>query len=88
MLRSGLANEGAPGNYHRARPWRRTEPLGGVVRVRDGERATIVLSGDDTEPLLLDGDFDVRSTNPGQLAPEDAELTATASPRRSRSTAR
>lgn len=51
--------------------------LDGTVRLRDGELATIVLPDGDTEPLLLDGDFDLAAVNPGQLSPDDPELTAT-----------
>jgi hypothetical protein len=80
-----LVTDRAPARWGEAYPSKRLvatfdtfegSALDGTVHLRDGELATIVLPGDDTEPLLLDGDFDLRSTNPAQLAPDDPEVMA------------
>jgi hypothetical protein len=50
--------------------------LGGTVRLADGQRATVVLAGDEREPMLLDADLDVTAVNPGALTPDDVGLAA------------
>lgn len=51
--------------------------LDGNVRLADHQRATIVLAGDDDEPMTLDGVFEVRGVNPAQLVPDDPETGGT-----------
>ncbi len=51
--------------------------LDGTIHLSDGRRATIVLPGDDTEPLLIDGEFELGAVNAAQLVPDDPALMAT-----------
>lgn len=80
-----LAFERAPQRWSEVYPSKRLvatfdtfegSALDGAIRLADGQRATVVLAGDDREPMLLDADLEVAGVNPGRLTPDDSGLAA------------